>query len=126
MATTIAAPMVNPTTADFVRGIDHYMGEFEEFGLSVPTTKPMQFSEVGIGGGEVDDGAPPDLAKAAASPWEGTTNPRSNPWREASLQALRRQYHRSLIKFMHEQPARWPVSWTGERRGATAGVRQIV
>ena len=100
----------NPTTADFIRGIDHYMGEFEEFGLSVPTTKPMQFSEVGIGGGEVEDGAMPDLAKAVAAPWEGTTNPRNNPWRDPSLQSLRRQYHRSLLQFMDEQPARWPVS----------------
>ena len=41
---------VSPTPDDFVRGIDRFMGEFKQYGLSVPTTKPMQFSEVGIGG----------------------------------------------------------------------------
>ena len=41
---------VRPTPDDFVRGIERYMNEFKEYGLSVPTTKPMQFSEVGIGG----------------------------------------------------------------------------
>lgn len=101
---------VNPTRADFVRGIEHYMGEFQEFGLIVPTTKPMQFSEVGIGGSDTDDGAAPNLAKAAAAPWEGTANPQNNPWRDPSLQALRRQYHRSLLEFMDAQPARWPVT----------------
>jgi hypothetical protein len=101
---------VNPTTVDFVRGIDDYMGEFEEFGLNVPTSKPLQFSEVGIGGGHDEDDVAPDPAKAAATPWGGSGNPSDNPWRDPAVQALRRQYHRELLKFLKTQPARWQVS----------------
>src|SRR5262245_9360776 len=100
----------NPTIADFVRGIDHYMGEFAQFGLTVPSTKPMQFSEVGIGGGHVTNKMKGEPAKAAAAPWEGSGNPRENPWRDPAMQSLRRQFHRELLKFLESQPARWEVN----------------
>ena len=78
------------------------MNEFKQHGLTVPTSKPMQFSEVGIGGRRVIRGtADPD--KAVQTPWEGTANPRSNPWKQPPMQKLRRQYHDALIHF-------WPSS----------------
>jgi hypothetical protein len=98
-----------PTPDDFVRGIAHFMDEFKGHGLRVPATTPLHFSEVGIGGGAVDN-APPDPAKAVQTPWTGTGNPRENPWREESMQQLRRQYHEALLRFLAEQPARWRVS----------------
>jgi mannan endo-1,4-beta-mannosidase len=101
---------VSPTSEDFVRGIELFMAEFKQYGLSVPTNKPMQFSEVGIGGGRLRKGEEPDPAKAVQAPWEGTANPRNNPWRGESMQSLRRQFHAALLKFLAEQPARWRVS----------------
>ncbi len=100
---------VAPTPDDFVRGIERFMSEFQQYGLSVPTTKPMQFSEVGIGGRRAR-GVAVDPAKAVETPWEGTANPRENPWGQPSMQQLRRQYHGALLRFLAEQPARWRVS----------------
>ncbi|MEX0641861.1 MAG: cellulase family glycosylhydrolase [Pirellulales bacterium] len=100
---------VSPTPDDFVRGIERFMGEFQQYGLSVPTTKPMQFSEVGIGGRRARSVAV-EPAKAAETPWEGTANPRDNPWAPPPMHELRREYHDALLRFLAEQPARWPVS----------------
>jgi hypothetical protein len=100
----------SPTPDDFVRGIHRFMGEFEQHGLRVPTTKPMHFSEVGIGGGRVRRGEAPSAAKAVEAPWDGTAVPRDNPWREETMQALRRQYHAALLEFLRKQPAPWRVS----------------
>ena len=84
--------------------------EFEQLGLSVPVDKPIQFSEIGIGGGEPQKDERPSPSKAAASPWEGTTDPQLNPWLDESMVSLRRQYHRALLQFLTTQPARWNVS----------------
>ncbi len=100
---------VSPTTDDFVGGIHKFMNEFKEFGLNVPTSKPMQFSEVGIGGRHATRGVV-DLKRAVETPWEGTANPRSSPWADASMQKLRRQYHTALMEFLATQPAEWRVS----------------
>jgi hypothetical protein len=99
-----------PRVADFVRGVDHFMEEFRGHGLSVPFTKPIHFSEVGIGGGHEDDEATSDPAEAVQTPWAGSGNPRINPWRQPAMQQLRRQYHRALLQFLEEQPARWAIS----------------
>jgi hypothetical protein len=101
---------VSPSPEDFVRGIDRFMGEFKRFGLSVPADKPLQFSEVGIGGRHLRPGEKFNLAKAVESPWEGTAFPGNNPWRDESMRSLRRQYHSALLQFLETQPARWRVS----------------
>jgi hypothetical protein len=100
---------VSPTPDDFVRGIDRFMGEFRQLGLSVPTTKPMQFSEVGIGGRRSRAGKQPRPTEAVAAPWEGTATPDENPWRHEPMRALRRRYHTALLQFLNEQPAPWRV-----------------
>jgi mannan endo-1,4-beta-mannosidase len=100
---------ISPTTDDFVRGIDRFMNEFKQHGLTVPKSKPLQFSEVGIGGRRAIRGTT-DPDKAVQTPWEGTANPRSNPWKQPPMQKLRRQYHDALIHFLAEQPAPWRVS----------------
>ena len=97
-----------PTVDDFVRGIDRFMGEFQQLGLSVPTSKPMQFSEVGIGGRQLINSAG-DPAKAVQTPWEGTAETDKNPWKDPQMRKLRRQFHDSLLQFLTEQPARWQV-----------------
>ena len=99
-----------PTPADFVRGIEHFMGEFREHGLSVPTSKPMHFSEVGIGGGHDDNDQASDPAEAVKTPWSGSGDPRTNPWRDPAMRRLRRQYHQALLDFLTQQPAPWHVS----------------
>lgn len=100
----------SPTPDDFVRGIDRFMGEFKQYGLSVPMDKPMQFSEVGIGGGHLRRGEKPTVANAVESPWEGTAFPRNNPWLDEALQRLRRQYYDALLQFLAVQPSRYRVS----------------
>jgi hypothetical protein len=99
-----------PMPDDFVRGIEHFMDEFRLFGLSVPTSTPMHFSEVGIGGGSGGDEGTIDPIKAAEAPWTGSGDPRTNPWQRDAMRALRRRYHRALLDFLAEQPARWHVS----------------
>jgi hypothetical protein len=101
---------VQPTTDDFVRGIEHFMSEFEQHGLAVPTTKRMHFSEVGIGGGHKGSEESPDPAKAVLTPWEGSGLPWRNPWRTDAMRDLRQQYHRALLEFLETQPAPWQVS----------------
>jgi hypothetical protein len=99
-----------PTPDDFVRGIDRFMNEFKQYGLYVPADKPMQFSEVGIGGGRLRRGESPTVTKAVESPWEGTASPQNNPWRDESLRKLRQQYYDALLRFLAAQPARYRVS----------------
>jgi mannan endo-1,4-beta-mannosidase len=99
-----------PSVADFVRGIDHFMSEFEAHGLKVPTSKPLHFSEVGIGGGHDDDDVAASSALAVETPWSGSGNARVNPWRSATMRALRRQYHAALLEFLATQPGAWQVS----------------
>lgn len=101
---------VSPTTEDFVRGIERYMAEFNGYGLKVPTTKPLQFSEVGIGGGRLRIDESPDPVKAAQSPWEGAGTRRDNPWRHEVMRKLRLEFHKALLEFLREQPASWHVS----------------
>ena len=72
---------VTPRVSDFVRGVDYFMEEFRNHGLSVPTTMPMHFSEVGIGGGHEDADVASEPAKAVETPWDGSGDPRTNPWR---------------------------------------------
>ncbi len=99
-----------PQADDFVRGVNQFMSEFERYGLQVPTSKPLHFSEVGIGGGHEEGDSTSDPAKAVESPWAGTADPRQNPWRNAEMIAMRRQYHEALLSFLAKQPARWRVS----------------
>jgi hypothetical protein len=101
---------VPPTTDDFVRGIDYFMSEFAQHGLTVPTAKPLHFSEVGIGGGYENDNDAGDPVKAAETPWAGSGDPRINPWSRKPMWEFRRQYHQALLEFLQTQPARWHVS----------------
>jgi hypothetical protein len=101
---------VNPTPDDFVRGIESYMSEFAKYGLTVPTTKPMHFSEVGIGGGHDGENAVDDPAKAVETPWAGSGWPGVNPWRNPAMRQLRREYHQALLEFLQKQPSPWRVS----------------
>jgi hypothetical protein len=110
VAMSFYAPVtVSPTPDDFVRGIERFMGEFKQLGLTVPTTKPLQFSEVGIGGRRWRNGTESNPTEAVATPWEGTAIPQLNPWRDASMRELRRQYHSALLRFLERQSAPWHV-----------------
>jgi mannan endo-1,4-beta-mannosidase len=98
-----------PTVDDIVRGIDRFMKQFASLGLNVPTTKPLQFTEMGIGGQKLHPGKA-DVEQALQAPWEGTAVVRQNPWVDDSLREMRHQYHAALIKFLTTQPADWQVS----------------
>lgn len=100
---------VPPTKDDFVRGIDGFMSELNQFGLTVSSETPLQFTEVGIGGrsplhGEID------VKSAAAKPWEGAGLPQHSPWKDPAMKALRVQYHQNLFDFLTVQPSRYRVT----------------
>lgn len=100
---------VPPTKDDIVRGIDGFTEELKQFGLTVSTETPLQFTESGIGGrsplhGEID------VKAAAAKPWEGAGNPRHSPWKAPEMRKLRQQYHSALLEFLVTQPANYRVS----------------
>ncbi len=98
-----------PSVDDFLRGIDKFMNELATHGLTVPKDKPIEFSEVGIGGQQTRRGVV-DLEKAIQAPWEGTAEVRNNPWVIDSMRDLRRQYHAQLIELLATQPAPWRIS----------------
>jgi mannan endo-1,4-beta-mannosidase len=98
-----------PTVDDFVRGIDRFMKQFTALGLNVPTSKPLQFTEMGIGGRRARPGVV-DVEQALQAPWEGTADLRNNPWADESMRDLRRQYHQALIELLTTQPADWKVT----------------
>jgi hypothetical protein len=101
---------VPPTVDDFVRGIDYFRSEFSQHGLKLPRSKPLHFSEVGIGGGFNDDDEAHEARKAAETPWAGSGDGRINPWRNFEMKQLRRQYHEALLQFLATQPARHRVT----------------
>lgn len=98
-----------PEVDDFVRGINRFMKQFAALGLKVPASKPMQFTEMGIGGRQARPGQV-DLEQMLQAPWEGTAVAGINPWVDESKRDLRRQYHQALIKFLTTQPADWQVT----------------
>ncbi len=98
-----------PTVDDIARGINRFMKQFAALGLNVPTSKPMQFTEMGIGGREARAGGA-DLDQMLQAPWEGTAVVGKNPWVDESKRDLRRQYHQALIEFLTTQPADWKVT----------------
>ncbi len=98
-----------PSIDDFLRGIEKFMKELATHELTVPKDKPIEFSEVGIGGQQTRHGVV-DLEKAIQSPWEGTAEARNNPWAIDSMRDLRRQYHIQLTKLLATQPAPWRIS----------------
>jgi mannan endo-1,4-beta-mannosidase len=98
-----------PTIDDFVRGIERFIKQFSALGLNVPTTKPLQFTEMGIGGRQLRPGKA-DVEQSLQAPWEGTAVVRQNPWVDDSLREMRQQYHEALIKFLTTQPADWRVT----------------
>ena len=101
---------VQPTPDDFVRGIDHFMSEFQEHGLTVPTTTPMHFSEVGIGGGRVRGIRQSIRKRRLQRPGKAAATHATTRGARDAMTQLRRQYHQALLDFLAQQPARWNVS----------------
>ncbi|MEM8946967.1 MAG: hypothetical protein AAGD11_17460, partial [Planctomycetota bacterium] len=78
-------------------------------GVTIPSGTPLHFSEVGIGGG-TDEGLASTPAQAAKTPWNGSDNPRKNPWTSPQMQQFRRDFHRALLAFLAQQPQENPVT----------------
>src|SRR5262249_32805614 len=76
-----------PTVDDIVQGIDRVMKQFSALGLSVPKSKPMQFTEMGVGGREKRP-RDADLEQMLQAPWEGTSIVAKNPWVDESKRDL--------------------------------------
>ena len=90
----------------FERNIDSVMGELAHWGLSLPASKPLHFSELGLGGGVPNGSIAPDAEAAANAPYAGVAGPyeadERNPWRRPALADLRRRYYHSLLDYLHD------------------------
>lgn len=99
-----------PEPADFRKSVQVFLQEMQQHGANVPRTMPVHFSEVGIGGGKGGGKLAATPAEAAKMPWEGSDNPRANPWRSETMRKFRVDFHRALLGFLACQPEQNPVT----------------
>ncbi len=105
---------VPPVPADFTACVHHFASEFAEVGCAIPKTKPLRFTEIGLGGGGFDkewklsvpSPTPEGMARAA---FFGTDDLAKNPWRVEANRAFRRQWYAAAMEFLTAQPAEWKV-----------------
>ncbi len=95
--------------ADFTNAVHEFLADMQRSGVTVPATMPVHFSEVGIGGG-TSKGLASTPAEASKTPWEGSDNPRKNPWSSAKMQSFRREFHAALLEFLANPSAENPVT----------------
>lgn len=78
-------------------------------GVTLSPNVPLHLSEVAIGGAPNKRGiAFTDWA--SAKPWEGTNNPRHNPWKLEPMIEFRRAYHDALLDFLGKRSETHPIS----------------
>ncbi|QDU88839.1 hypothetical protein Pla175_22230 [Pirellulimonas nuda] len=92
-----------PRSGQFSEACRRFLEEMAKCGVRVGPDTPLQFSEIGLGGAPDRRGAA-TVDRAAAEPWEGTTQLAKNPWRAPDMIRLRRDYHSELLEFLTEQP----------------------
>ncbi len=99
---------VPPAAGDFVQSIEAFAADLRRHGVVLQDDDRLHFSEIAIGGFG-SEGFTRDPQQAARTLWKGTNNPQQSPWRDQGMRQFRREYHEALLKFLREQPARWPV-----------------
>ena len=94
-----------PKPCGFVAAIDHFLRSLKENEVVVPASLPLQFTEVGLGGGNMKGKPAKTPEIAAKSPWAGSDLSRHNPWETAEMIELRFAYYQALLDFLRTQPA---------------------
>ena len=103
-----------PDAADFQRCVESYCREYADLGCPIPESKPLRFTELGLGGGGFDKDwklvvpspTPESMGKAA---FFGTDELEKNPWLDEERSAYRRLFYKAALDFLKTQPAKWQV-----------------
>lgn len=98
--------------SSFAANIASLAGELALHSITLPLTKEIHFSEIGLGGG----GAPHDghtpaktVEECARSPWSGVRGAYSeeiDPWANAELRQFRFDFYKNLLEFLNAPNAR--------------------
>ncbi|MEQ8209305.1 MAG: hypothetical protein RH917_05685 [Lacipirellulaceae bacterium] len=80
----------------------NFLRELKEKRVQVPKSMPLHLSEVALGGGSADSPVAASTIDAAATPWEGSADPRLNPWEQPELRELRTNYHEALLDYLSD------------------------
>lgn len=94
---------------DFATAKQNFLSELADKGIRVPEAMPLHFSEVSIGGG-TEQGLAKSPAEAAHTPWEGSDNPRKNPWASQRMRQFRLDYFAALLDYLANPPETNPIT----------------
>lgn len=95
-----------PSPEHFANSKASFLEELKRKGIHVSADIPLHLSEAALGGGSVDSPVAMTPFQAAASPWEGSADPQRNPWEDAELRGLRKEYHEALLSYLADPTAR--------------------
>ena len=103
-----------PTSADFQNCVEAACKEFANLGCPIPESKPLRFTELGLGGGGFDKDwhlivPGPDAKSLGKAAFFGTNDLAKNPWLDQARIAYRRLYYQSVMEFLRKQSSKWKV-----------------
>lgn len=91
--------------SDFQTTTELFVANMQAAGVVIPTSLPLHFTEIGIGGC-IGEGEKTDSPSAAAkTPWYGTSRIANSPWNSPAMKKLRVDYYQGLLSFLKNQPA---------------------
>lgn len=99
-----------PVPAEFAAAVRQFYAALDDLGVTGHRDLPLQFSEVGLGGGAGHNHPAQSPAVAAKMPWEGVDDLHRNPWAEESMRDFRRDFHAALLAFLAAPPTDVPVT----------------
>lgn len=94
---------------DFSVAVQEFIIELRGNGVTIPVGTPLHFSEVGIGGGS-EKGLASTPLEASKTPWEGSDDPKNNPWNSDEMRRLRLDFHSALVEFLAKPSTDNPVT----------------
>ena len=94
---------------DFAHAVQEFLAELHGKGVVIPVDTPLHFSEVGIGGG-TEDGLASTPLEASKTPWEGSDDPRKNPWSSHEMQRFRVKFHANLLEYLAHPSTNNPIT----------------
>lgn len=90
----------------FKNTVLEFIEQFKDLGITIPLSKKIVFSEVGIGGGSLlNDGFTfaSDIYEMAQAPHSGIFQYQANPWARKDFFQFRRAYYKKLDQFLSYQ-----------------------
>ncbi|QDS97475.1 hypothetical protein [Adhaeretor mobilis] len=84
----------------FAISAEGFLAELAEHQVEFPESLELHFSEIALGGGGADSPVAKTPSDAAATPWEGSADPRKNPWDTPEMRTLRVGFHNALLEYL--------------------------